>query len=114
MRLRLEDQGEGWFWETPELEAEVLTYQRVHSREFYRVAFAEPLLPDEAGPPTPDDAPPAAFCGAWLSPRWVGHEIHRDPPVAALVWLLDAEHLAGEPDSDLPWAARVAVREVAG
>ena len=47
LRLRLEDQGEGWFWDAPELEVEVLTYRRVHSREFYRVMFADPLLPDE-------------------------------------------------------------------
>jgi len=112
VRLRLEDAGEGWFWHAPSIEAEVITQAQVHSRRFYRVAFAEPLRAEETGPPGPYGAAPATYPGAWLSPRWVGHEVLRQGVTVALLWLLDEEHQADEQDSELPFSARVACRQM--
>jgi hypothetical protein len=42
----------------------------------------------------------------------VGHEILREGVTVALLWLLDEEHQADEPDSELPFSARVACRQM--
>jgi hypothetical protein len=112
VRLRLEDTGEGWFWHTPSLEAEVIDQVQVHSRRFYRVAFPEPLRTEETGPPGPYGVASATYPGGWLSPRWVGHEVLREGVTVALLWLLDEHHEADEPDSELPFSARVACRQL--
>ena len=110
MRLKLEDQGDGWFWDLPSIEVEVVAEAQVHSRRFYRVVFADPLELQEAG------ADPAGPCGprpgAWLSPRWVGHEIRRDEAITALLWLVPGEEQPDKPPRDVPHSARVACREV--
>ena len=93
MRLRLEDQGDGWFWDLPSIEVEVLAQAQVHSRQFYRVVFA-------------------TGAGAWLSPRWVGHEVRCDEAIAALLWLVPGEQEPDKPPRDVPHSARVACREV--
>ncbi len=49
VRLRLEDQGEGWFWDGTSIDVDVLDEVRMHSRLFYRVAFAEAVEAREAG-----------------------------------------------------------------
>ena len=93
LRLRLEDQGEGWFWDLPSVEVDVVGEAQVHSRPFYRVVFAD-------------------GSGAWLSPRWVGHEISREGLITALLWLTSREEHPGKPPRDVPHSARVACREV--
>jgi hypothetical protein len=98
LRLRLEDQGEGWFWELPSIEVEVVAQARVHSRPFYRVVFGDPGV--------------GACPGAWLSPRWVGHEISREGDITALLWLASGEERPDKPPRDVPHSARVACREV--
>ncbi len=112
MKLELEDQGDGWFWDSSSMEVEVVSEAWVHSRPFYRVVFAEPLELQEAGPPTPSGPCAATYLGAWLSPRWVGHEIRRDGAVAALLWLVPREEQPDEPPRDVPHSARVACREL--
>jgi hypothetical protein len=112
LKLTIENTGEGWFWDPPSIEAEVTAELQVHSRRFFRLVFGEPLRPEETGPPGPFGAPPATYAGAWLSPRWVGHEIGSEGPTAALVWLLDEEHQEDQPDTELPFSARVACRRV--
>jgi hypothetical protein len=98
LRLKLEDQGDGWFWDVPSIEVEVVAQAQVHSRLFYRVGFADPGA--ATGP------------GAWLSSRWVGHEIRRDEAVSALLWLVAGELELDRPPRDVPHSARVGCREV--
>jgi hypothetical protein len=114
VRLRLEDQGDGWFWDTPCIETEVLREQQVHSRRFYRLALAEPLeLPGDALTTAQSGARAVTYCGAWLSPRWVGHEIGRDEGITALLWLVGEGQQADDPPRDAPHSARVTCREAA-
>jgi hypothetical protein len=112
LRLKLEDQGDGWFWDLPSIEVEVVAQAWVHSRRFYRVAFAEPLELQEAGAPTLSGPSVVAYPGAWLSPRWVGHEVHRDAAITALLWLDSQKQEPDEPPRDVPHSARVECREV--
>ena len=112
MRLKLEDQGDGWFWDPPSIEVEVVAEAWVHSRRFYRVVFADSLEVQEAGAPTLSGPCVATYSGAWLSPRWVGHEIRCDEAVTALLWLVSSEEQPDEPPRDVPHSARVGCREV--
>ena len=112
MRLKLEDQGDGWFWDLPSVEVEVVPQAQVHSRRFYRVAFADPLELQEPGAPAPSGPGAATYPGAWLSPRWVGHEIRCDEAVTALLWLVPWEQQPEKPPRDVPHSARVGCREV--
>ena len=112
LRLKLEDQGDGWFWDPPSIEVEVVAEAWVHSRRFYRVVFADSLEVQEAGAPTLSGPCVATYSGAWLSPRWVGHEIRCDEAVTALLWLVSSEEQPDEPPRDVPHSARVGCREV--
>jgi hypothetical protein len=112
MRLRLEDQGEGWFWDVMSIDVEVLGEMHKHSRQFYRVRFAEPAEAREAGEQTLSGSDPALCAGAWLSPRWVGHEIGRDIDVTALLWMVRDVRRATRPPRDVDYSARVKCREV--
>ena len=112
MRLTLEDQGEGWFWDLPSIEVEVVAQAQMHSRPFYRVAFAHPLELQVTGEPPLSDARVAVYPGAWLSPRWVGHEIGREEAITALLWLATGRQSSDKPPRDVPHSARVACREV--
>jgi hypothetical protein len=112
VRLQLEDQGEGWFWDTPSIEVEVVTQAQSHSRPFYRVVFARPLELEEAGELPLSDARAAAYPGAWVSPRWVGHEVRRDEAISALLWLATGGQASDRPPRDVPQSARVACREL--
>jgi hypothetical protein len=114
--LRLEDQGEGWFWDAGVIEVEVLDHVRKHSREYYRVLFAEPLevhegdVPGELGEPAAPDGIAATCTGAWLSPRWVGHEVSRDHDISALLWMVRDVRQAVKPPRDVQYSARVRCR----
>ena len=99
MRLELGDLGEGWFWDDPSIEVEV-------------VVFARPLELQEVGQPPLSAAGMALYTGAWLSPRWVGHEIRRDETITALLWLATGGQSSDRPPRDVPHSARVACREV--
>ena len=112
MRLRLEDQGEGWFWDATSIDVEVLDDVRQHSRRFYKVEFAEPVEARESGGQDGPDDSPAPCTGAWLSPRWVGHEIGRNEDTVALLWMVREVRLAGNPPRDVEYSARVKCREV--
>lgn len=95
MRLRLEDQGEGWFWGGASLEVEVLEEVRVHSRRFCRVLFPEPVEGHES------------CTRAWLSPRWVGHEIQSSHSIVALLWMIPDGQQSTTPPADVDHSARV-------
>jgi hypothetical protein len=112
VRLSLEDRGEGWFWGTASIDVEVLGHVLMHAREFYRVLFPEPIeVPEGEGPESLVGC--LAVCtGAWLSPRWVGHEIRRDHSITALLWVLRDVREATEPPSDGQYSARVKCLEV--
>ncbi len=112
MRLKLEDQGDGWFWDLLSIEVEVVDEAWVHSRRFYRVVFADPLELQEAGAPNLSGPCAATYPSAWLSPRWVGHEVRRDETITALLWLVSREEHPDEPPRDVPHSARVGCREV--
>jgi hypothetical protein len=112
LRLKLGDQGDGWFWDVPSIEVEVAAQAQMHSRRFYRLVFAEPLELQEVGTPAPGGAGAATFPGAWLSPRWVGHEIGCDKAITALLWLVPEEQQPDKPPRDVEHSARVACREV--
>ena len=112
MRLELGDLGEGWFWDDPSIEVEVVAWTRAHSRPFYRAVFARPLELQEVGQPPLSAAGMALYTGAWLSPRWVGHEIRRDETITALLWLATGGQSSDRPPRDVPHSARVACREV--
>jgi hypothetical protein len=114
LRLKLEDQGDGWFWDLLSIEVEVVAEAWVHSRRFYRVVFPYPLELQETGTPTLSGPCLATYPSAWLSPRWVGHEIRCDEAITALLWLVPAEEQPPEPPRDVPHSARVGCREVSG
>ena len=48
MKLRLEDQGDGWFWSRPAIEAEVVEQAWYHSRRYYKVRLHPPLEQQKA------------------------------------------------------------------
>jgi hypothetical protein len=111
LRLRLEDQGEGWFWDGTSMDVEVLDEVLKHSRQFYRVVFAEPVHARESAEQGEPDASPTLCAGAWLSPRWVGHEIDRDG-ITALLWMVRDVRQAVKPPRDVDYSARVKCREI--
>jgi hypothetical protein len=114
VRLRLEDQGEGWFWDGTSIDVDVLDEVRMHSRLFYRVAFAEAVEAREAGdqvePKADSDGAGASCTGAWLSPRWVGHEVGREEDISALLWMVRDVGQATRPPRDVDYSARVKCR----
>jgi hypothetical protein len=114
VRLRLEDQGEGWFWDGTSIDVDVLDEVRMHSRLFYRVAFAEAVEAREAGdqvePKADPDGAGASCTGAWLSPRWVGHEVGREEDISALLWMVRDVGQAARPPRDVDYSARVKCR----
>jgi hypothetical protein len=112
LKLKLEDQDDGWFWDLPSIEVQVAAEAWVHSRLFYRVVFADPLELPEAGAPTLSGHSVATYPSAWLSPRWVGHEIRRDVAITTLLWLVPRGEQPDEPPRDVPHSARVGCREV--
>jgi hypothetical protein len=111
LRLKLDDQGDGWLWDLSSIEVEVAAEVWMHSRLFYRVVFADPLELQGAGAPTLAGPGVATCSSAWLSPRWVGHEIRRDVAITALLWLVPGGEQSDEPPRDVPHSARVGCRE---
>ncbi len=114
MRLRLEDQGEGWFWDGSEIEVGVLDHVRKHSREFYRVVFPEPVEVREGAEtyePGDPDGEIVVCSGAWLSPRWVGHEVGPDVDITALLWMVRDIAASVKAPRDVQYSARVRCRE---
>ena len=111
MRLRLDDLGEGWFWEGTSIDVEVQGEVRKHSRQFYTVVFAEPVEARESGEHAGPGDTPVLCSGAWLSPRWVGHEIARDIDTAVLLWMGRDVGQAGKPPRDVEYSARVKCRQ---
>jgi len=112
LRLKLEDQGGGWFWDEPSIEVDVVAQTQAHSRPFYRVVFAHPPRIQDAGALSRPASFVTMYPGAWLSPRWVGHEIRRDEPITAYLWLASGEQQSDRPPRDVPHSARVACREI--
>lgn len=112
MKLRLSDRGEGWFWVGRTVDVEVFDQVRANSRLFYRVTFSERVDVPEDGVSTEVGLASGDFGGAWLSPRWVGHEIRRDQPVTALLWLARDVRQSADPPRDVDWSARVECVEV--
>jgi hypothetical protein len=87
LKLRLEDQGEGWFWADPAITVDVVAEARLRGRRYYKVAFDPPLELQEAGACTPSGLLLVIYPAAWLSSRWVGHEINPDSDTSAFLWL---------------------------
>jgi hypothetical protein len=109
VKLRLEDEGSGWFWDHPVVEVEVTAQRWGHSRLYYKV---RPCPPFEREEPTPGGQSRAAFRSAWISPRWVGHEIEAGHDTSVFVWLVGEEGDREPPPSDSPPSARVRCRIV--
>ena len=114
MKLRLEDQGDGWFWSRPAIEAEVVEQVWYHSRRYYKVRLHPPLEQQESGAPSPSGSRLVVYHVAWLSPRWVGHEIGPESGTSAFLWLARGEGESAPPPADTSPSARVSVRMCSG
>jgi hypothetical protein len=112
LKLRLEDQGEGWFWDRPAIEVDVIGLTWVHSRPYYKVSLEPPLKRQESGAPTQSGLRVDDYDAAWLSARWVGHEFSSTHGTSAFLWLTGKEDSSGPPPVDSPPLARVTCRQV--
>jgi hypothetical protein len=124
VRFRLADRGEGWFWDRPAVEAEVTAQGWGHSRLYYLVRLEAPAVrhdpafeePAPGAAPAPPDsgaaAAPAAYAAAWVSARWIGHEIGPEEDITALLWLTTPDGELEPPAGDSPFSARVTCRRV--
>ena len=56
------------------------------------------------------DGARASCTGAWLSPRWVGHEVGREEDISALLWMVRDVRQAARPPRDVDYSARVKCR----
>ena len=99
MRLRLEDQGEGWPPDAPRsLVGQVTGQVAVAMQEPYlRVEFDAPLELQERGAVTPSGLHLVTYVGAWVRSRWIGHSIGPAEPVSTFVWLITQGSPAAEP-----------------
>ena len=112
MRLRLEDQGDGWFWTDPAIEVDVIEETWGHSRVYYKVRLQPPVERQESGASTPSGLLLVAYRVAWLSSRWVGHEIRSDVDTSAFLWLARGEGESVPPPGDSPPSAWVMCRKM--
>ena len=99
MKLRLKDQGEGWFW--PSRKIDVRVVDRIldpNLGEFFRVAFHAPLERQERGGSTPSGLHLVNYDEAWVRSRWEGHDLNADEEVSVFLWLIRR----GEPDGRPP------------
>jgi hypothetical protein len=117
LKLRLADQGEGWFWSHPAIEVDVVEQTWYHSRLYYKVRLQPPaerqesrVSPPGSGASLGPGLDPAAHRAAWLSSRWVGHEIRPELDSSALLWLAHGEDESAPPSVDTPYSARVMCR----
>jgi len=119
LKLRLEDKGEGWFWDRPSIEVDLLGQSWSHSRLYYLVRLEPPLdlrgsgsaAPEgPGGAATPQNSDVPEYHAAWVSSRWVGHEIGGGRDTEALVWLVSTEGTAEPPPGDSDYSARTNCR----
>jgi len=112
LKLRLEDQGDGWFWDRPAIEVDVIGQTWVHSRPYYKISLEPPLTRQESGAPTQSGLHLEVYDAAWLSARWVGHEFGSTHGTSAFLWLARQEDESGPPPLDAPPSAWVTCRQV--
>jgi hypothetical protein len=112
LKLRLEDQGDGWFWSCPAIEVHVVGESWGHSRLYYSVRLERPLERQEPGEAAPHGSPVATYRAAWISARWVGHEFSSEHETTAFLWLAAEGSESAPPPSDSSPAARVRCRQV--
>jgi hypothetical protein len=112
LKLRLEDQGEGWFWDRPAIEVDVIGETWVHSRRYHKVRLEPPLKLKGSGAPTQSGLHLETYGAAWLSARWVGHEFGSTHDTSTFLWPAPEEDESGPPPEDTPPSARVMCREV--
>lgn len=113
VRLILEDQGDGWFWNTQTIGVEVRSHTLCRSREYYRVAFDNPLELQEPGFPTPSGLGLVTYPGAWLSSRWKGKQINDRERTSVFFWLIRSDDQEDRPSVELSPTAWV-MCQVAG
>jgi hypothetical protein len=89
MKLRLKDQGEGWFWPSDKVDVRVVESVSVPGLgQFHRVAFHSPLERQERGGATPSGLHLVVYDEAWVRSRWDGHEPNADEDVSVFLWLI--------------------------
>jgi hypothetical protein len=107
VRLRLEDQGDGWFWKTPKVDVRVVERVSVPDLgQYFRVAFHAPLERPERGGSTPSGLHVVVYDEAWVRSRWRGREVGAEEGVSVFLWLLEPGEDARQPpvnDSPSAW-----------
>ena len=110
MRFRIEASGDAWFWDRPAVEVDVVAQAWGHSRLYYKVRLEPPVVRQGPGGSAPSASSPVICRAAWISSRWVGHEIASLHDTSALLWLIGEQDEAVPPSADSPFSARVACR----
>jgi hypothetical protein len=89
MKLRLSDQGDGWFWQSRKIDVRVADRIPVPGLgEFFRVAFHTPLERQERGGMTPSGLHIVNYDAAWVRSRWQDHEPNVNEEVPVFLWLI--------------------------
>lgn len=89
MKLRLKDQGEGWFWKARKVDVRVVERVSVPDLgQYFRVVFHAPLERQERGGATPSGLHLVVYDEAWVRSRWQGREVNADDEVSVFVWLI--------------------------
>jgi hypothetical protein len=107
VKLRLEDQGEGWFWSSRKVDVRVVDQVPVPELGLYfKVAFHAPLERQERGGATQSGLHLVTYDEAWLRCRWQGREIGPDDEVSVFLWLIRRGEDDGPPVDVAPsaWA----------
>src|SRR6267142_254437 len=91
-RIRLSDQGVGWFADVPDRELTGIVRARIGSgsgdSSCYAVKFDRPLETQESGASTPSGLHLARYTHAVVGSRWAGVEIETQPRVSCFVRLI--------------------------
>jgi hypothetical protein len=110
LKLRLEDQGDGWFWDCPAIEVDVTGESWGHSRLYHKVRLRPPLEREEPDAAAPPGSRRVVHRTAWISARWVGHEFSSEHGTPAFLWLASEGGESVPPSADSPPSARVMCR----
>lgn len=112
MKLRLEDEGGGWFWDRPAIEVDVIAQAWGHSRLYYKVRLQSAIELERSGESGPSGPSLAVYEAAWVSSRWAGHELSSTEATLAFVWPASGEGEPVPPRADSPPSARVRCRKL--
>jgi hypothetical protein len=114
VKLRLRDQGEGWFWRSRKVDVRVVEQVSVPDvGRYFKVVFHASLERQEPGGATPSGLRVVAYDEAWVRSRWQGHEVNTDDEVSVFLWLLKRDEVIGQPPVDEPPSAWVMCRVLA-